>query len=95
MSYPELDIRDLTFAAYATAPFVMRNFRGESRFNARVAAGGLAKAVRPGPPEGYAAALARSGAGNGTAIRSRPPEDAAHWTLRPLSGWALIGPVVR
>src|SRR5690349_20831838 len=66
----------------------MRDYGGMDRFPAYVASGTLGKRIVRGPPEGYAAALAR--AGQDTALATNA---SAHGTIRPLSAWMLYGPL--
>ncbi|KAK3306407.1 uncharacterized protein B0T15DRAFT_501092 [Chaetomium strumarium] len=81
------DVRYLP-VGYARAPFIMHDFGGMPRFPAYVAAGTLGKRLVSGPPDGYAAALARAGADESLAANA-----SAHGTLRPLSAWMLYGPL--
>ncbi|KAK4234609.1 hypothetical protein C8A03DRAFT_47100 [Achaetomium macrosporum] len=81
------DVRYLP-VGYAKAPFTMRDFGGTDRFPAYVAAGTLGKRLVSGPPEGFAAALARAGQDTSVAANA-----SAHGTLRPLSAWMLYGPL--
>ncbi|KAK4149908.1 hypothetical protein C8A00DRAFT_18470 [Chaetomidium leptoderma] len=87
VSYAWHDIRKLP-VGYAKAPFTMRDFGGMEKFPAYVAAGTLGKSIVSGPPEGYAAALARAGKDTALATQAN-----THGTIRPLSAWMLYGPL--
>ncbi|KAK4032811.1 hypothetical protein C8A01DRAFT_40755 [Parachaetomium inaequale] len=87
VDYTWHDVRKLP-VGYAKAPFTMRDFDGMEKFPAYVSAGTLGKRMVQGPPEGYAAALAR--AGQDTALAANA---SAHGTIRPLSAWMLYGPL--
>jgi hypothetical protein len=87
VDYTWHDVQKLP-GGYAKAPFVMRDFGDMERFPAYVAAGTLSKRMVSGPPEGYAAALARAGQDVSLAANA-----SAHGTLRPLSAWMLYGPL--
>lgn len=87
VDYTWHDVQKLP-VGYAKAPFVMRDFGGMERFPAYVAAGTLGKRMVNGPPEGYAAALARAGQNTSLATSAN-----THGTIRPLSAWMLYGPL--
>lgn len=87
VNYTWHDVRMLP-VGYAKAPFTMRDFGNMEKYPAYVAAGTLGKRVVTGPPEGYAAALAR--AGQNTSLAADP---STHGTIRPLSAWMLYGPL--
>ncbi|KAK4227146.1 hypothetical protein QBC38DRAFT_478438 [Podospora fimiseda] len=86
IKYTSHDITRLPLG-YARAPFIMRDFDGQARFPAFVAAGNLGKKIVKGWPAGYKAALKRVG----QVLTSRGREEE-HGTLRPLSAWMLYGP---
>jgi len=88
VTYQSIDVRYLP-VGYATAPFIMRDFRNVDRFEAYVAAGTMGKQIKAGVPEGYADALRRTG-GNLTLLAESSKE--LHTTLQPLSSWMLYGP---
>jgi hypothetical protein len=88
ITYPTVDITKLP-VGYARAPFIMRDFDHQARFEAFVAAGTLGKQIKPGPPAGYADALRRSG---GDLTLLNESKRARHATLQPLSSWMLYGP---
>jgi hypothetical protein len=87
VDYTWHDVQKLP-VGYVKVPFVMRDFGDMERFPAYVAAGTLSKRMVSGPPEGYAAALARAGQDASLAANA-----SAHGTLRPLSAWMLYGPL--
>ncbi|KAL2267879.1 hypothetical protein VTJ83DRAFT_5156 [Remersonia thermophila] len=87
ITYHWHDVRRLPIG-YAKAPFVMRDFGGEDRFSAYVAAGSLGKSLVQGPPQGYREALIRAGQDPSIADNK-----TAHGTVRPLSAWLLYGPL--
>jgi hypothetical protein len=87
VDYTWHDVRKLP-VGYAKAPFTMQDFDGMEKFPAYVSAGTLGKRMVQGPPEGYAAALAR--ASQDTALAANA---SAHGTIRPLSAWMLYGPL--
>ena len=89
VKYPRVGITTLP-VGYAKVPFKMVDYptRG-SNFSAYVLAGTLGKQITGGPPAGYEAALRR--VGNTTLLANA--SNAAHSTLKPMSGWLLYGPV--
>lgn len=96
VTYPSLDLTRNVPAGYARAPLVMRDFGGEERFQAFVAAGTLGKRIVAGAPEGYGAAMERAAAASGRAVAEGEGggyEESEHGTLTPLSSWMLYGPV--
>ena len=88
ITYPTVDITKLP-VGYARAPFIMRDFNNEARFEAYVAAGTIGKQIKSGPPAGYADALRRSG---GDLTLLDESKKASHSTLQPMSAWMLYGP---
>jgi hypothetical protein len=88
ITYPMVDITKIP-VGYARAPFIMRDFANEDRFEAFVAAGAIGKQIKPGPPAGYADALKRSGGDLSLLDESKRER---HSTLQPLSSWMLYGP---
>ena len=85
ITYPLLDLRHLPMG-YAKAPFLMHDFNGTEKYEAFVAAGTLGKQITRGAPDGYAAAVQRSGG----AVKAY--NASQHATLQPLSAWMLYGP---
>ncbi|KAK0642069.1 hypothetical protein B0T16DRAFT_335973 [Cercophora newfieldiana] len=88
ITYPVLDITKLPIG-YARAPFIMRDFADEERFEAFVAAGAMGKTIKPGPPAGYADALKRTGGDLSLLDEGKKNQ---HSTLQPMSSWMLYGP---
>ncbi|KAF2736503.1 hypothetical protein EJ04DRAFT_489711, partial [Polyplosphaeria fusca] len=83
--YSPRSIEDLPIA-YAQAPVTILKFQEVEEFKAYLLAGNLGKQIDAGVPNGYTEALKRF---NGSETDLSLP----HGTLRPLSGWAIYGPV--
>lgn len=89
VTYAEVDPRQLP-VGYAKVPFTMHDYPSPGlKTEAMLMAGTLGKKVVSGTPGGYAGALQRAGQEEDPVVGGT----SVHYTLQPLSGWAVYGPV--